>query len=128
MRLNIIRSQEQKKGMLGGNKGVNFKLSCHLDISNTEENLIDYYNARQFTLLWKDTQEGKAPLLDVSQLINKRSFTGDTLNYVVTLEKDIIDACQSFKQLLMDMQNYGGIETVNIELSPDNDHSIDPLE
>lgn len=79
MKLEISRGQEQKKGMLGGNKGVSFKLDCCLKATEDEQRLIEYYNVRLFTLVWKDTPEGKAPRLNVSELITGRIFRGDTL-------------------------------------------------
>lgn len=123
MKLKITRSQEQKKGILGGNKGVNFKFDCRLELIKADENLIEHYNVRTFTLLWKDTPEGKTPRLNVADIINGRTFNSETLGEAAKLETDIIEACKAFNQILISMQIYGGEQIIDLQ-PPANETDI----
>lgn len=120
MKLNISRAQEQKKGMLGGNKGVSFKLDCHLKATEAEQKLIENYNVRLFTLIWKNTPDGKAPHINVSEHINGQRFSRDTLGEIAKLENEIVEACKAFNLILVGMQAYGGEETIDLQ-PPDID-------
>lgn len=61
MRLIISRGQSDVKGILGGHKGVAFSLSCKVNLSPQEEELIKCYKAENEVLTWRDGKNGSIP-------------------------------------------------------------------
>ncbi|MBI4800410.1 MAG: hypothetical protein HY794_17100 [Desulfarculus sp.] len=113
MKLIIERNQREKKGLLGGYKGVAFSLACKLELSPEEKDLVDRYIVGNYTLTYRTLSDGTQ---EAENTLNGLMAGGYMeLEDVATLlhnEEVIKDACQKFKILLEVMKTFGGQEVI----------------
>lgn len=114
MKLRIRRDQAAKKGIFGGHKGMKFSLSCRVDISAEERELIEKYKVHEHPLTWQETDRGRAPGLTVQDLMNGYNVEIDDVGTLLNNEEVIKEACNDFKNLLMVMSTFGGEEVIEI--------------
>jgi len=107
MKLFIKRNQKAMTGVFGGHKGMSFILSCRLEFTPDEEELMTKYKA------------GDEPLLVVGDELwtpnnLKRGASQVTEGITILLENEekIKEACKNFKLLLDVMATFGGEEVI----------------
>jgi hypothetical protein len=112
MKLRIRRDQAAKKGIFGGHKGMRFSLSCQVEISPEEQELIERYKVHDHPLTWRETQSGRIPGLTVRDLVSGYNVELDDVTTLLNNEEVIKEACNDFKSLLMVMTTFGGEEVI----------------
>jgi hypothetical protein len=111
MKLTIRRDQADVRGLLGGHKGVKFKLSAKVDISGEERGLIDRYKVGEYVLA--SYELGSQPtLITVSGIIGGRSIETESITKLLELEDTVKQGCQNLKTLLTVMATFGGEEVI----------------
>jgi len=114
MKLRIRRDQAAKKGLLGGHKGMRFSLSCRVEISPEEDELIRKYKVHEYPLTWRETDRGNVPGLTVQDLTTGYNVELDDVGTLLSNEEVIKEACNDFKNLLTVMSTFGGEEVIEI--------------
>jgi hypothetical protein len=114
VKLIINRSQTEKKGMLGGHKGVEFTLRYRLDLTPDEQALVEKYKLQFYPLTWTTTPTGeRQPDDTISTMVQGRS---QTLTDVVTLlnnEEIVKKACDELPPLFEVARSFGGDEVID---------------
>lgn len=113
MRLVINRSQEQKKGMLGGNKGVEFTLRYRLELTQEEQNLVSTYKLESYPLTFVTVQGTRVPDDTISNLTAGRSQTVTDVTTLLRNEDVIKGACDSLPPLFDVVRSFGGDEVID---------------
>jgi len=109
MKLTIKREQKEQKGMFGGHKGMTFLLSCRVELTPEERELIAKYKAEEQPLTYNRAGE---PGLRISSLVRGVRYEVKDVTTLLNNEDVIKDACKEFKTLLMVMASFGGEETI----------------
>lgn len=112
MRLKIRRDQAAKTGLFGGHKGMRFSLSCQVEFSPEEQQLIEKYKVDDYVLAWRETEKGKVPSITVRDLMRGYSVEADDVATLLNNEEIIKQACAEFKALLTVMSTFGGEEVI----------------
>jgi hypothetical protein len=113
MKLIIRRDQAEKKGVFGGHKGIRFILSCRVELTEKEKELIDRYKAEYHVLTWRDDGSGgQIPDLSIGTLVEGITEEIDNVATLLNNEEVIKEACKNFKTLLEVMASFGGEEVV----------------
>lgn len=113
MELVISRDQKSQTGLLGGHKGMIFLLSCRVELTQEELELIKKYKAESHPLTFVTDREGnKIPKDTVSTLIRGVTEEVKDISVLLNNEEVIKEACQSFKTLLEVMATFGGEEII----------------
>src|SRR5262245_55798783 len=110
MRLVIKRGQKEERGLLGGTKGVTFKLSCQVQISKEEYQLVNKYQAGSYIL--KNYKRDDNKLLTISNLLHGVNYELKDVTTLIEREAIIKQACEEFKILLTVMASFGGEEVI----------------
>ena len=116
MKLILRRKQNEKKGMFGGNKGVQFLLYAKAELTSDESELVKRYQAEdhivaEYTGLSGTTEFEET--ITVGALMN--GYETDAVYKVtemLTLEDKIKDSCTTFKKLLDVCKSFGGEEVI----------------
>lgn len=114
MKLKIRRDQAAKKDIFGGHKGMMFSLSCRVEITPEEQELIEKYKVHYHALTWRETDRGRIPGLTVQSLAGGYNVELDDVDTLLNNEEVIKEACNDFKNLLMIMATFGGEEVIEI--------------
>ena len=115
MKLYIKRDQKAQTGMFGGHKGMTFLLSCRVELTPEENQLVTTYKTETYPLTFTDDPKlGRITKDTVNSLV--RGVTEEVKDITVLLhnEETIKNACASFKALLDVMATFGGEEVVEI--------------
>lgn len=113
MKLVIKRDQKAQTGLLGGHKGMIFLLSCRVELTSEEQELIKRYKAEMHPLTFITDREGNKITKDtVSSLM--RGVTEELKDITILLnnEEVVKEACKGFKTLLVVMATFGGEEVI----------------
>jgi hypothetical protein len=115
MKLKITRDQEQKKGLLGGNKGIEFTLECQVDLTEEEKALVDKAKIGEYILTkYRPHEDGMELPLTVNDLINGVASRVKNVQKLLGLEEEIISGCENLKSLLAVISTFGGEEIIEI--------------
>lgn len=118
MKLKIRREQEQKKGLLGGNKGLEFKLHCQVELTPEENALVEKAKVGEYVLtkytLFEDKGGGYEAELKVSSLVGGMTSTVTDVQKLLGLEDEVKSGCQNLKSLLEVISSFGGEEVIEI--------------
>ena len=112
MKLYITRDQESRKGLLGGHKGMRFILSCRIELSPEETDLVEKYkqwNVRVYSYL---TIKEKEVIHTLRDLCNGITVWCDGAPDLLADEERIKEACENLKILLDVMASFGGEEVI----------------
>jgi len=114
MKLIIRRDQEQKKGILGGNKGVEFSLYCKVDLTAEQKALVSKYQIGGYEVAtYKGfAKQDKPFVMTVNGLSNGITSNVNDVTELLALEDKIKEACGTLKTLLDVMATFGGEEVV----------------
>lgn len=112
MKLIINRAQAAKKGMLGGNKGVEFTLGYRLELSPDEAGLVSQYKLENYALTWMTVQGNRMPDDTIGNMLAGRSQTIMDVTTLVNNERIITEACDSLPVLFDVVRSFGGSEVI----------------
>lgn len=116
MKLVIQRDQRQQKGLLGGNKGAMFSISCQVQLTPQEQDLVKRYRVENEKLVAAGTLKASLTQeLTIGTLIQSVSLECPNIGALLESEKEIRNACRAFKNYLDVMATFGGQEVVEIE-------------
>lgn len=112
MKLSIIR--DQAKGLLGG---VKFEFRAKVELTNEESELVRKYKVDKEALLEKEVKiplTGRAIKLSITigSLIAGQTFKCNDVAEILEYEKNVKDSCESFKNYIEVMKNFGGEEVI----------------
>ena len=116
MELKIRRNQEQKKGFLGGNKGIQFSLHCQVELTPEEKELVEKakvgdYVLTEYTVFERKKGDFEAKLT-VTNLVNGFTSSVSDVHKLLTLEEEVKNGCQNLKSLLEVISSFGGEEVI----------------
>lgn len=118
MELKIRREQEQKKGFLGGNKGIEFKLRCKVELTPEENALVEKAKVGDYVLttytLFEDRKGDYETELTVNDLVHGMTSTVTDVQKLLGLEEEVKNGCQNLKSLLQVISSFGGEEVIEI--------------
>ncbi len=113
MKLIINRSQTEKKGMLGGHKGVEFTLSYRLELTADEQALVDKYKLDFYPLTWTATPTGERKADDtIFTMVQGRSQTLTDVTTLLKNEEIVKNACDALPPLFDVVRSFGGDEVI----------------
>jgi hypothetical protein len=112
MRLVINRSQQAVKGMLGGNKGVQFTLAYRLELNPDEAELVRRYKLEDYPLTWVTMQGTRVPDDTIARLMQGRSQTLSDVTTLLANEETIKSACDALPPLFEVVRTFGGDEVI----------------
>ena len=113
MKLVIRRDQKAKTGLLGGHKGVSFLLTCRVELTPEEQELVKKYKAEFHPLTFVTDREGNRRVKDtVSSLMSGVTEEMDDITVLLNNEEVVRNACNDFKTLLDVMATFGGEEVI----------------
>ena len=105
MKLIMKRDQRDEKGVFGGDKGVTYILTCRVELDPGEQELVSKYKAFDQVLIHKGSE--KISELTIANLINGVTEEFTDMATMIKNEEVIKKACQSFKNRLSTMANFG---------------------
>src|SRR5881398_3033008 len=114
MRLIIHRNQADRKGMLGGHKGVAFTLSTRLEFTDEEQQLLDHYKMWDYGLF----NRGQLPVT-IRQLTQGDTQTMDDVEILLGNEDVVKRALDQVPPLLSVLRSFGGDEVIEYPRSID---------
>jgi len=114
MQLAIIRDQADKRGMLGGHKGVNFSLYYELRLTEHERQLVERYRLGTYALTFQTLRGQEMPGTTVAQAMQGQMRTMESVAVLVKNEKVIKEAVEDFKILLDVASTFGGEDVIEI--------------
>lgn len=109
MKLIIKRNQADKKGLFGGNKGVDFTLSYKVELTPEEQELINKYKVQNEVLMTSHDGYLKTTIQD---LINGQAQTTQDIETLLKNEGVAKNVCKNFKNYLDVLRSFGGEEVV----------------
>jgi len=114
MKLIIKRDQKAKTGLFGGHKGMTFVLSCRVELTPAEKELVSKYKAENEVLaISTDRGGGKVPkIYTVNNLLLGTTEEVQDITVLLNNEEEIKKACAGFKTLLQVMASFGGEEVI----------------
>jgi len=112
MKLIIRRDQKEQKGIFGGHKGMMFLLSCRVELTEEEKELIARYRAEEEPLTFKTVGDTQVPGLKIGDLVQGVSYEVKDVTTLLYNEDVIKGACKEFKTLLEVMASFGGEEVI----------------
>lgn len=125
MKLYIRRMQSEKKGLLGGHKGMAFKLYAKVELSDIDNNIVEKYKLGEYVVAkykipnFQITDKYPDPFLErhiYTQSIIKGCETEEVkdVRELLELEENIKAGCRGMKQLLQVATSFGGEEMFEI--------------
>lgn len=113
MKLTIKRDQADVKGVFGGHKGMKFLLSCQVELTPEEQELITRYKAEHHPLTFTTTSDGEqTPKDTISSLMQGVTEEMKDITILLNNEDIVKNACKDFKTLLTVMATFGGKEVI----------------
>lgn len=100
------------KGMLGGNKGVNFTLSYRLGLTDDEQQLVATYKLMDYPVTFHTVQGNRMPDDTIGNMTQGRSQTVSDVTTLIRNEEIIKDACDSLPTLFQVVRTFGGSEII----------------
>jgi hypothetical protein len=110
MKLIVRRDQKDHKGIFGGHKGMLFNLSCRVQLTPEEQQLISKYKVEEYPLTYRTVGDTQIPGLKIGDLVHGVGYEVKDVTSLLSTEETIKGACESFKSLLVVMASFGGDE------------------
>lgn len=112
--MKLAISRDQAKGMLGG---IKFEMTAKVQLTNEESELVKRYKTEREVLLKKEiriplTSKALVVNLTIGSLLAGQTFKCDDIGEVLEYEKNVKESCETFKNYLEVMKNFGGQEVV----------------
>lgn len=102
--MKLIIRRDHAKAFLGGMK---FMLSCRVELTREEQELLRKYKAYREPLTYKERKGVEIPSLYIQDIINGVSYKTKDIETLLNNEEVIKDTCQSFKNYLEVMASFG---------------------
>ena len=112
MKLYIKRDQEEKKGLFGGSKGFSFLLSCRIDLTPEENELVERYKQWDMPVHSYETVNGGVMTWTLNSLKTGKTVSCEGVATLLEDEERIKNACQNVRVILDVMASFGGEELV----------------
>ena len=112
MKLFIRRNQEEKRGMLGGYKGMSFLLTARLELTADEKALIEKYKQWDTVVHSYESDNGVPVDWTLRSMISGRSVSCDGVVPLIESEDNIKNSCNNLKILLEVMDTFGGEQII----------------
>lgn len=116
MRLIVQRSQADKKGMLGGHKGVEFSLYSKVEFDDEERKLLDHYMMWSYSLF----SRGQLPIT-IRNLADGDSQTVGNVEILLSNENIVKQSLDKVPALLDVLRSFGGREVIEYPRATDLD-------
>lgn len=130
--MKLLLTRDQGSGLLGA---VKFKLRAQVKLTKREAGLVRKYRAGREVLLQRQIKipfTSKLIRLDIgiAELINGQVFQCKDIADILEYERNVKEACETFRNYLQVMSTFGGEEVIHYTgLSPDDeDAEIDPFD
>lgn len=107
MRLVVSRAQEDRKGMLGGHKGVLFRLYTRLELTEEEEELLSHYKMWNYSLF----NRGQMPVT-IKDLAEGDLQTVENVEILLRNEEIVKRALDQLPLLMEVLRSFGGEEII----------------
>ena len=112
--MKLMITRDQAKGMFGG---VKFQMDAKVELTSDEAAVIKKYKADKEVLISKEVKipfTGKAINLAITidSLVAGQTFKCSDIAEILESEKSVKEACESFKNYIVVMNNFGGQETI----------------
>jgi len=108
--MKLIVKRDQDKALMGG---MSFLLSCRVEVTNEERDLIKKYKAHKTALAHRTTKSGvEAGTIKIGNLIDGVTFRNKDISALLESEEVVKEACASFKTYLDVMASFGGEEVI----------------
>lgn len=112
--MKLMITRDQAKGMFGG---VKFQLDAKAELTSEEAAIVKKYKADKEVLVRKEV---KIPLTDkvislaitIDSLIAGQTFKCNDITEILETEKNVKEACETFKKYIMVMNHFGGQEVI----------------
>ncbi|MDQ3153257.1 MAG: hypothetical protein M3R63_16590 [Actinomycetota bacterium] len=115
MKLVIQRDQADRRGVLGGHKGVDFSLSYRLQLSSDEAELVKRYKLDDHWLGTWQFNGQEVPISTVAQATRGSGMQWPSVVSLIERERELKRACRNFKTLLEVASTFGGEEIIDIQ-------------
>ena len=112
MKLYISRDQSEQKGLFGGSKGFSFSLSCRLELTEDEKQIIDKYKQWDIPVYSYATTKGTEASWSLRELTTGRTVNCSGVAALLSDEEEIKNACANIQVLLDVMESFGGEEVI----------------
>lgn len=96
MKLKLRRDQQEKKGLFGGSKGFDFRLTFQVELSPEERELIKRYKIGDYLLATYKIRDTELPVR-VGSLQEGHTSVVEDVTELLELEEKIKAACQNLK-------------------------------
>jgi len=113
MRLRLRRNQQEKKGLFGGRKGFDFRLTFQVELTPEERDLIRKYRVGDYVLTVYKIRETEIPV-QVRSLEEGHTSVVEDVTDLLDLEEKIKESCKNLQVLLGVMASFGGEEILEI--------------
>jgi hypothetical protein len=120
MKLTLERQQIIQTDRRGRSEGALYELSCHVELDQHESELVDRYHEANYpvAMLQMDDVRDFRPsrpedhIIKLFQLIEGWSVSTKYVTDAHRAEEVIKEGCESFTNLLLAMESYGGQEEI----------------
>jgi hypothetical protein len=113
MKLHISRHQEDTGRIYNGSKSILFQLSCQIELTPEEIQLVSHYGLEKKELTSpSDCQRYKLKLTTLASLIEGIQYSDFILYEIRSKEEAIRDMCKGFKFELDSLASFTGEETL----------------
>lgn len=112
--MQLVISRNQGSGMLGG---VKFEINAKVELTQTEAEITKKYKADKEILLKNEIKipfTGKSIdlAITIGSLTAGQKFKCSDISEIIECEKNIKEACESFKAYIEVMNSFGGQEVI----------------
>jgi hypothetical protein len=121
MKVVFSRGQRAEKGLLGGNKGVTFTVSCRLQLSQAENALVEKYWPADTMMGSQDDSIALGvrigttkPGVRLADLTQGCSAEGKSVGTMQEVESLIVTVCRSFSNYITAAAEYQGEQAVEV--------------
>jgi hypothetical protein len=114
VQLVVKRDQDDRVGVFGGHKGVDFTLTFQLVLTPEEKELVRHYKFGDMPLGTWIYQGAEVPIATVYGAVAGRTMRWPSVREMLRREVELKDACVSLKQLLEVARNFGGEDRYEI--------------
>ena len=108
MQLVVKRDQDDRVGVFGGHKGVDFSLSFRLVLTSEESELVRRYKFGDMPLGTWVSQGAEVPIATVHGAVAGRTMRWPSVVEMLKREHELKKACVGLAKLLEVASNFGG--------------------
>lgn len=114
VQLVVKRDQDDRVGVFGGHKGVDFSLSFKLVLTQEEAELVRRYKFGDMPLGTWVYQGSEVPIATVYSAVAGRTMRWPSVVEMLSRERELKKACVVLKKLLVVASSFGGEDRLEI--------------